>query len=181
MSCRSADHLAKEKEQQEVPEFWSQGFLATRGSFMLDLVAVALVLVLPLLALSIYWARRHRYRSHRRLQLLLGGLLAGTIIVFELDLRLVTDWQARAEPSPYFQPGSWNLTWLCLLVHLSCAVPTAVLWVTVTVQALRHFPQPPVPGAHSARHRQLGYLAVTGMFLTAVTGWLFYWLAFVAQ
>ena len=70
--------------------------------------------------------------------------------------------------------------WYCLIVHLSCAIPTAVLWVVVIWQALRHFPSPPGPSNYSRRHALGGWLAALGMVLTAVTGWLFYWLAFVA-
>ena len=58
--------------------------------------------------------------------------------------------------------------------------PTAVLWTVVIVQALRKFPRPPQPGQHSAAHKFWGWLAVIEMFMTAVTGWIFYYLAFVA-
>jgi hypothetical protein len=51
----------------------------------------------------------------------------------------------------------------------------------VIVQALRKFPKPPQPGMHSSSHKFWGWLASIGMFLTAVTGWIFYYLAFVAS
>ena len=66
-------------------------------------------------------------------------------------------------------------------MHLSFAVPTLVLWVVVVVQALRKFSRPPSPGPHSQWHARWATLAAAGMFLTAVTGWIFYWLAFVAR
>ncbi len=65
-------------------------------------------------------------------------------------------------------------------MHLSFAVPTLLLWIVVVVAAWRRFPNPPQPGSHSRWHARMGWLAVIGMTLTAVTGWVFYGLAFVA-
>jgi hypothetical protein len=49
----------------------------------------------------------------------------------------------------------------------------------VIVPALRKYPSPPVPGPHSRQHVPLARLAAIDMALTAITGWVFYWLAFV--
>jgi hypothetical protein len=54
-----------------------------------------------------------------------------------------------------------------------------VLWIAVVIQALRKFSRPPAPGPHSRWHSRYGTLAAIGMLLTAVTGWTFYWMAFV--
>jgi cytochrome b subunit of formate dehydrogenase len=67
-----------------------------------------------------------------------------------------------------------------LWVHLFFAIPTAVLWIFVIVQALRKFDDPPLPNAYSAQHKFWGWIAAIEMTLTAVTGWAFYYLAFVA-
>ena len=67
-----------------------------------------------------------------------------------------------------------------LAVHLAFAVSTAVLWTWTVVGAWRRFDAPPAPNAYSARHRALGWLAAIDMTLTAITGWTFYVLAFVA-
>jgi hypothetical protein len=67
-----------------------------------------------------------------------------------------------------------------LAVHLCFAVTAALLWVVVIVGALRRFPVPPAPSAHSAWHRRAGMAAAVDMACTAVTGWIFYYLAFVA-
>ena len=48
------------------------------------------------------------------------------------------------------------------------------------VQALRKFDHDPLPNAYSAAHMFWAKLAAIDMLLTAITGWLFYWLAFVA-
>jgi putative membrane protein len=149
---------------------------------MLDFVSLALIAILALLAISIYLVKvRRRYSVHKRLQLGLGATLAVAVMLFELDIRFVTDWQARAASSPYFAPGRCNIVWSCLVLHLICAVPTLLLWCWLIAQAWRRFPRPPGPCAYSRLHARLGWLASLGMLLTALTGWLFYWLAFVAS
>jgi uncharacterized membrane protein YozB (DUF420 family) len=97
-----------------------------------------------------------------------------------VDIRFFTDWQRLAAPSPFFEPGTWNPVWYSLIVHLCFAVPTLFLWGYVVIQALWKFPRPVGPSTHSAPHIFWARLAAIGMTMTAVTGWVFYWLAFVA-
>jgi uncharacterized membrane protein YozB (DUF420 family) len=160
------------------------GFLPLgRGSVMLDVVFVAMFVVVPALAASIYLVKvRGRYALHKKLQLVLASVLLVAVLLFEIDMQFITKWETRAEPSPYFAEAN---KWTCpagisLLVHLSFAVPTLLLWIYVVVQALRHFSRPPAPGPHSAAHARWAWAASAGMLLTAITGWVFYWLAFVA-
>jgi putative membrane protein len=153
------------------------GFLPTRASIMLDVVFLAMFAVLPLLAGSIYLVRyRRNYRLHKRVQLTLGIVLLVAVTLFELDMQLVTDWEERARPSPYFD--SWVKP--ILGIHLFFAIPTAVLWFVVIVRALRRFSNPPEPGPHSREHFFWAWLTTFETLLTALTGWVFYWLAFAA-
>jgi putative membrane protein len=159
------------------------GFVpGARGSLMLDVVFVAMFLVVPLLAISYYLVKgRRQYDLHKRLQLAIAGVLLVAVLLFELDIR-INGWEQRAAPSPYFDPAhKWSCpAGISLLIHLSFAVPSLVLWTIVVVQALRKFSRPPAPGAHSRWHARWATLAAIGMILTAVTGWVFYWLAFIA-
>jgi uncharacterized membrane protein YozB (DUF420 family) len=68
-----------------------------------------------------------------------------------------------------------------LAIHLVFAVSTLVLWVWVLWEAFLRFPVPPMPGSHGGRHRFMARLAAIDLMLTAVTGTVFYWLAFVAS
>lgn len=148
---------------------------------MLDFVFLVMFGILPILAFSIYLVRQRRaYRTHKRLQLTLATSLFLAVLAFEIDLRFITDWEVLAEPSPFFQAGTWNLVWYSLIVHLIFAVPTLGLWIYVVVHAWRSFPVPPRPNSHSKTHRLWGRTAAAGMFLTGLTGWVFYYLAFVA-
>lgn len=159
------------------------GFLGTRASVMLDVVVLAMLLVLPLLAVSIFLVKRRQYRLHKWLQLGLASVLLVTVLAFEVDMQWLTKWELRAVESPYFElERKWTSTvGISLLVHLMFAVPTLVLWIYVVVQALRKFDWEPRPGPHSHSHSKWGWLAAVGMLMTAVTGWIFYALAFVAE
>lgn len=153
------------------------GFLGSRASFGMDVVVVGLFALLPVLAWSIHLVRNRRaYAAHRRLQIFIAAALFAAIVVFEIDVRLISDWKARAAESPWWPGGVWT----ALCIHLVFAVSTLVLWVWVLWEAVLRFPSPPAPGSHGPRHRVMARLAAIDLALTAVTGGTFYWLAFVA-
>jgi len=163
------------------------GFLPWRGSLMLDVVFLAMFLVIPVLAWSIRQAKAGRYLLHKRVQLVLAVVLLAAVGAFEIDMQLFTEWRDRAAGwpgrpgSPYYDKATdGGLAVYALWVHLLFAVSTAVLWVYVIVQALRKFPSPPQPGPHSGSHVRWARVAAWDMFLTALTGWVFYYLAFIA-
>ena len=160
----------------------STGFLGTRGSLMLDVVFLAMFAVLPLLALSIYLVKQKKYALHKRINLVLGLVLLIAVLAFEIDMRFFTEWEVLAKDSPYFdEQHKWtSIVGLALIIHLCFAIPTLLLWIYVIVQALRKFPSPPIPGDHSPAHAKSAWLAAGGMFMTAITGGTFYYLAFVA-
>lgn len=144
---------------------------------MLDVVFLAMFAIVPLLAWSIYLVRyRRNYALHKRVQLTLGTVLLVAVTLFELDMQFVTDWEQGARSSPYYE------TWVkpVLVIHLFFAIPTALLWVVVIVRALRRFHNPPEPGPHSREHIRWAWVTAIETLMTAVTGWVFYWLAFVA-
>ncbi len=176
------------------------GILNTRASIMLDVVFLAMIAILPVLGWSVRQVRVYRrFGLHKRVQLTLAAILLVAVSLFETDMRFVSGWRERAKPSPYYEsvdaadPVSQAICrnllglqrvpgWVfrSLAIHLLFAISTTLLWIFVTVRALRRFSHPPAPGEHSASHRLFGWLATYDMVLTAVTGWTFYWLAFVA-
>jgi putative membrane protein len=156
------------------------GFLGARGSLMLDVVFLAMFLVVPVMFLSIGLAKkRHDYTTHKWIQLILGIVLLVAVVAFEVDMR-INGWKHRAEASPFYVKDAWCGVWYALTIHLCFAVPTFGLWVLVIARALMLFPNPPMPGPHSKAHKFWGWLAALGMSGTAATGWIFYYLAFVA-
>ncbi len=152
------------------------GFLGTRAPIGMDVVVVGLIALLPVLGWSILQARAGRYALHKRLQVFIISALLAAILVFEIDVRLVSDWKARAAVSPWWPGGVLT----ALGIHLIFSVSTLVLLAWVTWEALTRFPVPPTPGPHGPRHRLMARVAALDLVLTALTGAIFYWLAFVS-
>ena len=152
------------------------GFLPnSRGSLTLDLLVVAMGLIIPVLGLSIYRVKfKKSVQSHRVIQSILAVVLAIAVIAFELDMRL-NGWRHLAEPSPYYQ----SLVFPALTVHLCFSIPTLLLWSCTIGLALR-FAIDSNQNKARFQHRKLGWLSSLAMLGTTVTGWTFYYLAFVA-
>ncbi len=153
------------------------GYLGTRASLMLDTVFLAMFVVIVIMGWSIYQVRyRRRYALHKRTQLTLATVLLIAVVAFEIEMR-VYGWEDRAAGE---LGGSASSTvWSALYVHLVFAITSAVLWPVVIYRALRRFPKPPAPGEHSRSHNFWARLAALDMLLTAITGWVFYVLAFL--
>lgn len=149
---------------------------------MLDVVFLAMFAVTPVLLFSVWLVKSRRdYRLHKIIQLTLAAVLLATVSLFEIDIRL-HGWRERAEASPYYG-GDGATPWVnyLLAVHLFFAVSTFVIWCGVVIGALGRFANPPAPGAHSRAHRRWGWIATLDMVMTSITGWTFYYLAFVAR
>jgi putative membrane protein len=151
------------------------GFLGSRASFGMDVVVVGLFALLPILAVSIVMVRQGRYRVHKALQIFIMAALLTAIVIFEVDIRLISDWRIRAAPSSYWPVG----VGVALGIHLLFSVSSFVLLLWVFIEALLRFPRPPHPGSHSPRHRRLAWWAAVDLLATAITGGIFYCLAFV--
>jgi putative membrane protein len=160
------------------------GFIpGSRATIMLDVVFVAMFAVVPVMAWGIWLVRSKRnYLLHKRVQLTLATVLLLAVTAFEIDMQLISGWRERAEPSPYYAAAD-GVNWVMrsLYLHLFFAVPTAFLWVFVVVQALRKIPNPPRPCTYSPKHKFWSWIAAGEMTMTAITGWIFYWLAFMAK
>ena len=153
------------------------GFLGTRATFMLDVLVLAMAVVVVVLAWSIYQVKyRRRYQLHKWVQVGLGVVLLAAVIVFEVDVRL-HGWEERA--AGQLGGHAPAHVWVALAIHLVFAVTATVLWPVVIIQAMRNFPNPPAPGPHSQFHLRWARIAAIDMFITAFTGWTFYYLAFV--
>jgi len=153
------------------------GFLGTRAPLILDVLCLAMLVVVAVLAWSVYQVRyRRRYSLHKWTQVTLGVILLTVVILFEIDIRL-HGWQERAAGQMGAPAPSNAVT--ALYIHLIFAISTVVLWPVVIALALRNFPSPPLPGKHSRLHVLLARIAAIDMLLTAITGWIFYWTAFM--
>lgn len=145
---------------------------------MLDFVVVAMLGVTLVLAYSIYEIRiKKNPLRHRNIQISTAIVLIVALLAFEIDVRVFTDWRELAKSSPYYPSGVAD--W-CLAVHLLFAIPTPIVWAAVIFLALRRFKTGFNQGDFNRFHRISGRVAAGLMVLTAVTGWIFYYVAFVA-
>jgi putative membrane protein len=158
------------------------GFLPGRASLMLDVVVVSMFFVLLALGFSVYSAKyRRQYQRHKWFQISLASTLLVVLVLFEIDVHFIDKWMVRADASPYFDAATKSgLVVYALAIHLIFATTTFALWLMVILRAFRHFPRPAGPSEHSRFHRRWGMVAALDMVMTTLTGWLFYWLAFVA-
>ncbi|MCI0334837.1 MAG: DUF420 domain-containing protein [Planctomycetes bacterium] len=153
------------------------GFLGTRASLMLDVLVLVMLAVVLILCWSVYQVKfRRRYRLHKWTQVALGAAVLVVVVLFEVDIRL-HGWEMRAAGGEGRHAPA--IVWYSLYIHLVFAVSSLILWPVTIFLALRNFPDPPHPGVHSRVHVPLARAAALDMVMTAVTGWIFYWLAFV--
>lgn len=162
----------------------TDGFIGYKTSFMLDFVVCALAIIVPLMLYSLWLVKvKKAFRKHKWMQLSLGIILLVAVTAFEVDLQMVHGgWEnivrkshpedaALAVKIAESQPYLW--------VHLVFAVTTPVVWFTTLILAFRRFSSPPKPSEHSRLHKILGWLATVDITLTAVTGLIFYYVAFM--
>ena len=156
------------------------GFLPGRASLVLDFIVVALVPIVALAFYSVHVVRtRQAYALHKKLQVTVSVVLFAAIVVFEGEMRFY-GWEHRAEASSFWRTEGLNPVWTMLLVHLAFSISTTLIWIVVFVRALRNFRGDPTPNEHSAVHRRWARIAMIDFVLTVVTGWIFWWMAFVA-
>lgn len=160
------------------------GFLGYQTSFMLDFVVCALVAIVPLLVFSLWKVKfGKQYQQHRRLQLFLGVVLLVAVSAFEVDLRFIQGgWENIVQKSAVndevlAERIAAASPWMNF--HLIFAITTPVLWALTIGLALGKFPKPTAPSSHSRWHKVLGWASAIDITMTAVTGLIFYYVAFV--
>lgn len=148
----------------------------SRSSLILDLVFIALIPVLPVLFYSIAHVRKNKqYHYHKKIQVGLSVFLLIVILLFEVDVRIF-GWEQYAKQSPYYH----SILFPFLYVHLVFAIGTFVLWSGTLVLALKNFSRVPYPNEYSSKHKVLARASALGLTLSIFSGWVFFYLAFVA-
>ena len=155
-----------------------QGLLPfSRGTLILDIISVGMLIVLPVLVYSLKLVRiDHNYEAHRKIQTGLTSLLAFLVICFEIEMRMI-NWREGAAASPYFT----TILQPVLTIHLCFAISTSLLWALTFITAWKGFSRPAQPNRFSHKHKILGRLTVIDTVCTGITGWFFYYIAFIAR
>jgi uncharacterized membrane protein YozB (DUF420 family) len=132
----------------------------------MDIVILALVAVVPIVFYNWRLARTGRYPLHKTMQISLAVLLGAVVGLFEFNLRLQGGIFEATAASSYAGTGTLNF-WIYF--HTFFAITTIFIWIGLIVVSLRRFPNPPVPGAFSGKHRFWGRIGMIWMLVTGVT------------
>src|SRR5262249_42610563 len=106
-ATRLSAHRPEEMSSAMSPRNPITGFLPWRGTFMIDMIVVAMVFVLVALGWSVYSVKyRKRYQRHKATQLCLAGGLLVVLVCFEVDTQFFENWRQRADASPYYDAAT---------------------------------------------------------------------------
>ena len=147
----------------------------TRADLLANFAYLATLIAPVISGLSYRFARHRRFDAHRRMQVALLMFCWAAVLGLELDIRLSGgSGSVIANALPAYQPMARRL----LLVHITAAVATYVLWTTLAVVSSRRYRQQ-LPGTFSRLHRRLGWSVFAGLVFTAVSATGMYFLTFV--
>lgn len=146
-----------------------------RAPIILTVLALSLFFVVPLMVWSIRQVRLGKYLLHKRTQTGTSVALFILLIFFEMQIP-GTDWMKHTATSSFSEDTIRNY----LSVHKSIAISMTLLWTLTLSLALWRTPSSPRPSPHSRLHKILGISSAVMMIITAISGWIFYWMAFIA-
>ena len=158
-----------------MPEILLTGFLGSRATTTYDVVYVLLLLLIPAMVWSLdLLFLRKKYQRHKNLQLILTAVFLVTTALFCFEF-FSTGWKHLTLNGSSDIPG---ITYMTLVIHLVFWAVTLLMWVVLLVQSLRKIPNPPEPCDFGPHYVFWVVLLSLQLFLTALTGWEFYMLAF---
>ena len=137
----------------------------------MDLIASAMLIVIPIMRFNIRLAQTSA-RRHARQQLLLSTAMFILILLFELEIRSV-GW------SHLIRNTNQTTVYTLLAIHILFSSTTLLLWIACIGYALYNLILQQSPKTHTTDiHRKMGAYTFQGMVATAITGWVFYIAAF---
>jgi hypothetical protein len=150
-------------------------FLGLRGSGLIDIGILAIVVVAPALIWSWGLARRRQLQLHKRVQLTLGAVLGVVVLLFELDIRNRGGVFAVVQGSAY-EGTSLLAFWIWF--HFAFALSATVIWLFLIIASLIRFPSPPEPAAFPT-HKYFGRAGMVAMLGAGVTAIPMYYYGFM--
>lgn len=153
------------------------GFLGTRADILVDVVTLSFIIILPILIVSWWLARKKKdYGNHRRIQLYLGIALGVVVAIFEYDLSQSGGIFEMTKGSIY--EGTAILNWT-IYIHTIFAVAATVIWAGLIIASLIKFGKPPRPNDFSGKHRFFGRLGMFVMIMAGITSPPLYYFGFM--
>jgi uncharacterized membrane protein YozB (DUF420 family) len=125
----------------------------TKASLIVDLFALVLAAIIPLMIVAVVLVRRGRVQAHSRLMVVSFVAFLFATVALELDVHI----GGRTAP----------LAVLPLVIHLCFSVPTLILWIVQVATSKKALLEP-------TPHRRRGRILFGMLFGTVATGlWLY--------
>ncbi len=146
-----------------------EGFLGTRGDFIVDLVMTVSGFLPFLLMFTFYLAAIGKYDMHKYMQIGLFTILTLLVIALELDVRFGKI-SLIGSLSPYY--GTTELT-VVFVIHLFFAISSLVAWFWLLLKTLKRYPK-----VFYFNHKKWGKIIFWDIVFMVITGWILYWMSF---
>ncbi len=148
-----------------------EGFLGTRGNFIVDLVITISGFLPFLLLFTFYLAAKRREVLHKYLQITLFGVVSILVVALETSIQF-GGLSEISQKSPY--NGTTELL-ILFMIHLFFAISSFLLWLWLIIKSLKEYPD-----RFSFNHKKLGKILFWNILCMVITGWILYWMTFAA-
>jgi uncharacterized membrane protein YozB (DUF420 family) len=146
-----------------------EGFLGTRGDFIVDLVMTISGFLPFLLLFTFYLAVKGKYDLHKYLQITLFSVVALLVVALELDVRF-GELAEISKQSPY--SGTTELM-VVFIIHLFFAVTSFFGWLWLIIKSTKRYPV-----FFDFNHKKWGKIIFWDIVLMVITGWVLYLMSF---
>ncbi len=148
-----------------------EGFLGTRGNFVIDLVMTISGFLPFFMLFAFYLAAIGKKHLHKYLQIILFSTVLILVVALETSLQF-GGLSNISKQSPY--SGTIELT-ILFIVHLIFATSSFLGWLWLIIKSAKRYPD-----AFDFDHKKWGKILFWDIVLMVITGWILYWMTFVA-
>ncbi|HIP02740.1 MAG TPA: DUF420 domain-containing protein [Campylobacterales bacterium] len=148
-----------------------EGFLGTRGDFIVDFVMTVSGFLPFLLLFTFYLAANGRHDAHKYLQITLFSIVTLLVLALEWDVRF-GNLSGISKQSPY--AGTTELM-VVFIVHLFFALTSFFGWLWLIIKSTKRYPT-----FFDFNHKKWGKIIFWDIVLMAVTGWMLYLMSFAS-
>ena len=147
-------------------------------SFIILLSILILTILAPFISLyAVSLIKKNQHQKHIKIQKGLFWICVTGVLVLELQIRLAGGSGGLVKDSPYLHTSFFKTT---LTAHIIGAILTYIIWaITIFTTSRKYKKKINFPGSFSAAHKRLGVLTIVGLFYTAITAFMVFYMAFL--
>lgn len=151
---------------------FTSGFLGTNAPFYIDLVTVYFTLLPFLLAFSIFFAIKKKYKQHFLSQAIILGITLLIVVIFELGIRISGGFMEYSKYSNI----SFDFMLIFLIIHILIAIATIGGWLFLFISSYKDYKNNSLDGK---KHRKIGKSIFFTLTLSSIMGIFMYLFLFV--